>query len=449
MAKRYDVAVFGAGPAGGVVAKTCRRAGLSVAVAEARDLGGTCPLRGCEPKKVMVDAMEAQTRVRGMRDAGLRGRVSVDWEELMEFKHSFVEPIPDLIADFYADLGVDVLHGAARFTGPQSFEVLGEPYEAGHIVIAVGAAPRRLQIPGAEYTATSDDFLDLEKLPMRALFLGGGFISFESALVMARAGTQAAIVHRNDRPLKQFDPDLARQACDNARRMGVEVIMDAPLERIEKAGSLCTVFTGKDSRPTLVGDVVVNATGRVPALEALDMDKAGVSWSGAGVEVDEYMRARGNPAVFAAGDAAASGPELTPVAVLQAEAVARTIISGKNQAVDLAGTPSVCFVSPPLASVGLQERDAARSCPGYAKYAGRADGWGEHARIGVAGAQYKVLTDPENDRILGAHLLMEDAEEVINLFAMAIRNGLSLTQLQNMVWSYPSFGYTIRYMLKQ
>src|SRR6202453_3868534 len=215
MIKEFDVIVIGTGSAASAVAVHCRKAGWQVAIVDSRPFGGTGPLRGCDPKKVLVGAAEVLDWGRRMQGKGIKAaKLQIDWPELVRFKRSFTEPVPKRREDEFANAGIEAFHGRARFAGPTTIEVAEEKLEGRQVVIAAGQVPADLKIPGAENLTTSDQFLDLSELPRRILFIGGGYIAFEFAHVAALAGSQVTVLHRGTRPLNLFDPDLVDQLVE-------------------------------------------------------------------------------------------------------------------------------------------------------------------------------------------------------------------------------------------
>lgn len=446
----YDVIVIGSGPAGGVVARKLGDAGLDVAVVEKDGWGGVCPLRGCEPKKTLADMSHEILRAREMAAHGVAGNVRVDWASLMRFKHSVIDPISDRVFDSFHGRGVATIRGAARFTGPDTVEVedLG-PLTARHIVVAAGAVPRELGIPGEELLLNSDRFLDLETLPESMLFIGGGFISFEFACIAAAAGARATILHRSGRVLKGFDGHLSSKLVQAMQDQGIAVHTDHPVKAVEPfEDGVRVLVTGPDEvEMEFVAAAAVTGAGRVPDLGGLDLGKAGVEYGAHGIEVDEYMRSVSNPKVFGAGDCVKPGHTLTPVAALQAETVVRNILEAGSARSDLSGTAGAVFTHPVLACAGLLEEQAVEQGYDFKVFEGDAAKWSEHNRLGMAHAGYRVLVERGTGRIIGAHYLGAHAEEVANIFGLAIRHGLTREDLLAQPWSYPSFGYAVRYML--
>ncbi len=454
MRKDYDILVIGSGPAGGVAARACKDAGLSVAIVECDLPGGVCPLRGCEPKKTLADVSAAMERVRRLAGKGLEGEPRLHWHDLMAFKRSFTEPVPPAVRTSLQRSGIDLIEGRAVFTGPESVAVYSREqeaplaeYTAGKFCIAVGARPRPLDFPGANFLATSDDFLELETLPKRLLFLGGGFVGLELAHVAAAAGAAVTIATHGDRFLRGFDQMLTEKLLEACQEQGVSLVRNTTPTRLEKTDRGIFLHTEGAHGPGFEADLVVNATGRVPQLQGLGLEAAGVDTERGAIAVNDYMQTS-NPRIFAAGDCAAPGKALTPVAVLQAEAAAENMVHGNRRRVVYTGTPAAVFTDPVLAGVGLLKEEIEDQGIEYQSFEGDASGWSEYRRIGRKHAGYRLLFERGTGRILGAHFLGDGAEELAGLLGMAMRQGLTLATLHDAVWPYPSWAYTLRYMLR-
>src|ERR1019366_6175963 len=264
MARRFDVIAIGTGSAASAVASHCRDEGLQVAIVDSRPFGGTCALRGCDPKKVLVGAAEAVDWIRRMKGKGIQAeQLRIDWPELMHFKRTFTEPVPKRREDGFAKAGIAAFHGRARFVGPTTVQVGQETVEGRHVVIAVGMIPQELGIPGAEHLTTSDQFLELNELPRRILFIGGGYIAFEFAHVAARAGSQVTVLHRGPRPLLLFDPDLVDQLVEQTRELGIDVHLGTEAIGIEKSSAQLMVRAlASGETGTFETEMVVHAAGR-------------------------------------------------------------------------------------------------------------------------------------------------------------------------------------------
>jgi len=385
-----------------------------------------------------------------MNGNGIRAeQLRIDWSELMRFKRTFTQPVPRKIEEAFTKAGIAAFHGRARFVGRSTVQVGAEVLEGRYVVIASGQRPADLKIPGAEHLTTSEQFLELDELPRRILFIGGGYIAFEFAHVAVRAGSQVTVVHRGASPLPRFDPELADQIVLRSRELGVDVQLGTRAEGIEQSSGQFVVHAATSGHQrTFEADMVVHAAGRVPEIDDLNLDAAGIEWDGRGVTVNEFLQSVSNPAVYAAGDAAASGGlPLTPVAHYDGILVATNLLHGNHKKPNYLGIPTVVFTIPPLASVGLSERDAREQGRKFRIRKEMTSNWYSSRRVAEKYSGYKVMVEEGTDRILGAHLLGDHADEVINLFAVAIRSGMTATDLRHMLFAYPSHGSDVPYML--
>ena len=448
MDRQYDLVVVGSGVTS-AVASRCREAGWSVAVVDRQPFGGTCALRGCVPKKILVGAAEAVNAARDLSGHGVPAReLTLDWPELRAFKQSLIGRTTEHTEQAWAKAGIEQFHGVARFVGPTTLVVGDERLTGRRVLIAAGAMPVPLKFPGAEHVRISDDFLDLPRMPARVLFLGGGYISFEFAHVAARAGAQVTVLHRGRRPLEGFDPDLVDQLVRRSRELGIRVEVETEVRGIDAAaGGLVVRGARRGADVTFETDLAVHGAGRVPELDALDLEAAGVKREKRGVVVNEFLQSVSNAAVYAGGDAAAGGPPLTPKADHDVAVLTANLLHGNTRRVSYDGIASAVFTIPPLASAGLGE-DAARAA-GLKFRVNHQDtsGWFHTRRVGETASGCKVLIEEDTDRILGAHVLGPHAEEVINLFAVAIRLRIPARELKEVLFAYPTSGSDIRFML--
>lgn len=444
--KKYDVIVVGGGPAGGAVAAPLAEAGRQVMLIEASAFGGVCPLSGCNPKKALMSGAETARAASAMLGSGLSGRVSVDWADLMRFKQSFVDPVPARARKAYEDKGIDTRIGSARLVGPHEVAVGGESFGAPHICLCVGQKSRPLPVSGGEGMPVSDDFLSLETLPRRIVFIGGGFIAFEFAHIARVAGAEVTLLNRSDRVLRQFDPVLAQELIEGSRAAGIDVRLNAPVLGIEQTASGYRVTCGEQGETVLEADMAFNCTGRTAAIDGLGLDAAGVEYGQGGIAVNSRMQSVSNPHIYAIGDVADQGPALTPVATIQGQVAAANILHPASAEVDYTGIPSVCFTLPPLARAGLLEAEAESLGLNFTvRETDLADSF-SWKRLNEHPGKARILLDEPSDRILGAHILGHNAEEMINLFALIIRQGVPLSRVRETVWAYPTCGYELKYM---
>jgi glutathione reductase (NADPH) len=445
-----DVIVLGTGSAAQSAAYPCREAGWSVAVVDYHPYGGTCQLRGCDPKKVLVGVAELVDWSRRMQGNGVSvPGLSISWPDLIRFKRTFTDPVPEQNEQSFAEAGIITRHGHTHFVDRTSVQVGEDTLVGRHVVIATGARHAPLGIPGEEHLTTSTQFLDLDALPRRIVFVGGGYIAFEFAHIAARAGAQVQVFHRGSRPLEQFDPDLVAMLVQASQELGIEVHVNRAVTAIERQGDHLLVHarTGAQEH-TVEADLVVHAAGRVPEIDDLDLEVAGVAREKDGVSVNEYLQSVTNPAVYAAGDAVASGGfPLTPVAGMQGGIVSSNLLEGNRHTPNYSGIPSVVFTTPPLARVGMTEEEAHAHGLHFRTRHEDTSSWYSSRRVALPHTSYKTLVEEGTERILGAHLLGLHAEEVINLFALAIRIGLRATDLKNMVYAYPTSASDVNSML--
>ena len=443
MNEDYDLIVIGAGMAGVAAANKCGAAGWRVAIVDALPYGGTCALRGCDPKKILRRGAEIMDAARLMQGKGIDpGYLSINWADLMAHKRGFTDPVPDKKEKGLSGNGVETLHGAARFTGSNTLEVDGTAYQSERFLVAAGAMPRPLSFTGADLVIDSTDFLNLEALPNRVLFIGGGFVSFEFAHIAARAGANPIIVDRGARPLRGFDPDLVEMLIDRSGGIGVDLMRETEIVSVSEASRAFTVeVKSGDETRTIETDLVVHGAGRVAALADLNLEAAGVDYSDKGIVVAPHLQSTTNSAVFAAGDCAdTDGMPLTPVAVIEGKVAASNMLKDTQTAPDYAGIPTAVFTVPEVARVGMLESEARDA--GYdvdVRFTDTGD-WYSNYRIGETSAAAKVLVDKSNGKILGAHLFGPEYGELINFFGLAIKLGLAAKQLKSMTAAYPSVG---------
>src|SRR5919109_4287910 len=439
MDRQYDLVVVGTGVTS-AVASRCREAGWTVAVVDSRPFGGTCALCGCVPKKILVGAVEAVHHARDMAAVGVPAAgLTIDWPALMRFKRSLIDSTPQRTEQAWAKIGVEQFHGRARFVDATTLAVGNDRLIGRRVLIAAGAMPAPLKFPGAERVATSEDFLNLDRMPRRLVFVGGGYISFEFAHVAAQAGAQIAILHRGPRPLEAFDPDLVDLLVKRTRELGMAVELSTEVRGVERNGGGCTVRATREGREQrFEADLVVHGAGRIPELDDLDLEAAGVKREARGVTVNQYLQSVSNPAVYAAGDAAASGPPLTPAASHHVDVVTTNLLQGNRVTPNYEGLASAVFTIPPLASAGLSEAAARQTGLKFRRHWQDTSQWLSTRRLGETTAGAQVLVEEGTDRILGAHLFGPRADEEINVFAVAIRFGVRAADLKQVFFAYPT-----------
>ena len=420
-----------------------------MAIIEKKAVGGTCALWGCVPKKVLISGEELANFNQRMAAAGLSSTTTPDWSELMAFKQRLTGSFSQDHRSSLQKHGIDIYEGTASFVGKTALRVGEVLLQSTYIHIATGACPRRLSIPGEKFMTTSSEFLYLAELPKRLVFIGGGYISFEFAHLAARYGRKATIIHRSEEVLKKFDPDLVALLVNASEKLGITVAINQPLMRIEKKiDELLVIVQAGGVEKVYCADMVVHGAGRVPDIADLNLEAAGIEASQDGVIVNEYLQSISNPRVYAAGDAAAGGQPLTPVAMAEGQVVADNLIHGsKRRRADYRVVPSVVFTLPKLASVGLQETEASKQGLQYdVKFRETAD-WLHNRRINEPFAGFKIILDRSTGRVLGAHLLDSHADDLINLFALAMQHNLTAADIKQVLYAYPTASSSIQYMV--
>jgi glutathione reductase (NADPH) len=344
--------------------------------------------------------------------------------------------------------GIELYTGRARFTGRNTIGVAGEALEAGKIIVATGSTPRPLPIPGAEHLITSDEILTDPTQPERLIFIGGGVIALEFGHVFARAGTKVTVLEALDRLLPRMDRDAVAQIATESARIGLDILTGVKVLEIVAAGAALEVrFEHAGKTRILVADRVANGTGRIPDVAGLDLDAGGIAHDGLRIAVDEYLRSTSNPDVYVAGDALTSSAQLSPVASYEGRIVGRNILNGDTQTPDYGHIPANVYTVPALASVGLTEAEASGQGLAFSARTNDMAGWRSAMTHAETAAWSKVLVEDGSGRILGAHMVGHGAEEVIHLFAFAMKHGVTATGLGDTVYGYPTFASDIKFMV--
>ncbi|EAD5711133.1 FAD-binding protein [Listeria innocua] len=432
----YDVVIIGSGASGTTVAFEAQAAGLKVAIVEERSWGGTCVLRGCDPKKVLVGAAEARNLSTRLRGKGIKEAATISWTDLMAFKETFVEDVPESRLESFQEAGIETFFGPASFQNENTLQVGNDILSAKKIVIATGATPNTLKVEGQEHIQTSDDFLSLEKLPDSVVFIGGGYISFEFASIALAAGRDVHIIHHNSEPLKKFDPDFVAALVATLKEEGIHFHFDTDITKINKNGEKLHI-EGKNGF-SLETDLIIGATGRTPNIAHLALDKANIDYTKKGITVNEKLQTPNHPHIYPCGDVAATkGAPLTPVVSMEAALVAKNILGG-NEKIDYPAIPSVVFTSPKLASIGISMEEATANPEKYQIKNHDTTNWYTYRRTNEKIALAKIIEDRETGQIKGAHFLSEEADYMVNYIAILMKANLTLADLQSVIFAYPS-----------
>jgi glutathione reductase (NADPH) len=448
----FDVIVIGTGTAGQTAAFDLAAEGYGVAIAENSSTpGGVCALKGCQAKKWFYEAMEISARSHHLMGKGITDPPRFRWEQIQKEKARFTSKIPENTVNGLKGGDITYLPGQAQFVNDHTLRIDHRDYQGRYVIIAAGALPATLPIDGATHMITSDDFLDLTVLPRRIAFIGGGFISFEFAHFAARLGSAAGQVHvleAGERPLGPFDKDLVAQLVKASEADGIQVRTGVSVTSVTKTGNEYTVHF--ESGPPLTVDRVVNSAGRIPNIEPLSLEAAGVESSRKGIAVNRSLQTS-VPSIFAVGDCADT-VMLARVADMEAHVAAGAVMAlekGKDlPAMDYRAVPAVLFTYPQLGMVGKTEETLQKENTPYWKSFETEVNWPTYRRVGMKHAAYKILTD-ENGTVLGAHFLGDHTTGLVNAFKQAMIDSTPVRKIRDdhIMAPYPSRESDILYML--
>lgn len=442
--EHYHFIALGGGSAGLASSTRIAAAGKKVALIDPAPIGGLCSLRGCNPKKILVRATEVLQEVRDASEHGIIGATTgIDWGAVIARKHRFTDPVTEDTERSLADKKVEHIVGTPRFIAADRLEVNGRAISFDGLVIATGSTPSPLLFSGAELVHTSDDILELHQVPRSLVIIGSGVVAFEFAQVFARSGS---IVHMlmHGKPLHQFEEDLVSRLVEHSRILGIVFHPDATVAAVERTGEMLAVKLVEGT--TLDADFVLNATGRVVQPGELNLAAAGVQCSTRGVTVDDFLRSPGNPRVFAAGDAHGR-MMLSPVASYEGRIVAHNFLHQPQEKVDYRAIPSTVFTVPPLATVGMTEAEARDAGLDIEVSTQDMSSWTVFSIANARPAHGKLISEKGSGRIVGAHLYLAAADNIIHFFAMAIRYGITRPQLAEMVYAYPTLSSAMAYLI--
>jgi len=433
----YDLFVIGAGSGGVRAARVAAGYGAKVAIAEEHRIGGTCVIRGCVPKKLLVYGAHF---AEDLEDAARFGwhidKATFDWRTLRDNVLAEVTRISGLYTQTLQNQGVEILNERAVVAGPNRVRVGEREVSAKTILIATGAYPQIPDRPGVEHGITSNEAFHLESVPERIVIAGGGYIANEFAGIFNEFGAKVTVVNRSDQILRGYDEQIRDRLLQISLTKGIRFLFNSPLDSIEKKddGSLKVRLAGGE---ILECDTVMFATGRVPNTRGLGLETAGVELDEKqAIKVDDYSRTS-CPSIYAVGDVT-NRMQLTPVAIREGQAFADTVFGGKPTKVDYDCIPSAVFSHPPLAGVGMTESEARTRLGAIKTYTSDF----RPMKNVLAGrnerALYKLVVDGATDRIVGAHMIGPEAPEILQIVAVAVKARLTKAQFDECVAIHPT-----------
>ncbi|MCF8198425.1 MAG: glutathione-disulfide reductase [Sulfuritalea sp.] len=435
----FQLFVIGGGSGGVRAARIAAGFGARVAIVESFRYGGTCVIRGCVPKKLLVHAAHFSADFADAEGFGWTvPPATFSWPKLIQGKNDQIGKLSGMYESNLDRSGVSVLHGLARLIDPHTIEVDGKRFSAEHILIATGGTPFLPEIPGVEHVITSNEVFDLPQLPKRVLIVGGGYIAVEFAGIFNGLGAEVTIAYRGEQILRGFDDDLRQYLHDEMIENGIRIQLHSQVSRIERQadGALNVSFVEESSDNKTV-DCVLYATGRIPSIEGLGLAEIGVALDPkGGVKVDAFGRTN-IPNIFAVGDVT-NRIALTPVAIREGAAVAATLFGPAQTAADLTTVPSAVFSQPPIGTVGMSETEALKHCKEIDIYRANFRSLRHSLTARKERTFLKLIVETASQRVLGAHMIGADAAEIIQGVAIAIRMGATKSDFDATVAIHPT-----------
>ncbi|WP_193099331.1 glutathione-disulfide reductase [Burkholderia sp. Z1] len=433
----YDLFVIGAGSGGVRLARMSASYGARVGIAEQEQIGGTCVLRGCIPKKLLVYASHYPHEVEDAKGFGWTfGAGTLDWSALIAAKDREINRLSDIYISLLRQSGVDMHAGRATLVDAHTVAIGERTIRARHIAIATGSRPSLPPRPGIEHAITSREALSLATLPKRIAVVGGGYIAVEFAGIFNGFGSHVDLFYRGEKILRGFDDDVRQFLTDEMTKQGVTIHSRAVVESISRADDGTLSVRVGDARHGPY-DAVLYATGRVPNVDGLGLEQAGVMLDARGaIAVDAYS-ATSVASIHAIGDVT-SRPQLTPVATRDGGLLARTLFGGSRVAADHAWVPSAVFSQPEVATVGLTEADARRAHGDVDIYRTSFKALRHTLSGRDERTMMKLVVARDSQRVIGAHMVGRDAGEIIQGIAIAIRAGATKAQFDDTIGIHPT-----------
>ncbi|MCP0885753.1 NAD(P)/FAD-dependent oxidoreductase [Ligilactobacillus sp. WILCCON 0076] len=431
----YDVMFIGSGHANWHAAVALTQAGKKVVLIEKDLIAGTCTNYGCNAKILLDGAADVIHQAAAYQKKGLAGNLKINWPELMAYKHETIDPIHQLLEQQFAAAGVDVVKGVASFVDQHTVIVDEKQITATDIIIGTGQKPNRLPISGKEFLHDSREFLDLPELPEHMTFIGAGIVSLEFAMLVQAAGTKVSVIEFADSALRGFEKKYVDKALAKMKVLGIDIHFNEAVKAVSQTNSGFLVTTA--SGLAVETNYIVDATGRIPNIAELNLEKVGVNFDRTGILVDDHLQT--NVAhIYASGDVIAKKiPKLTPTATFESNYLAALLSNQTTAAIQYPAIASVVFTLPRIAQVGITSQEATATPEKY------------HLATIPFGARLKFQTKNEPDAeatlvfdqenyLVGASVYGDEAPELINFLTMIISQKLTLSKLNKAIFAFPS-----------
>ncbi len=432
----YDLFIIGAGSGGVRAARIAAGHGAKVAVAEEYRIGGTCVIRGCVPKKLLVYASHMADEFQLASTYGWDiGTPQLNWAKLRDNVQAEVARLSGLYRQTLGNAGVTMLETRAEVLDEHTLDLGDKKVTAKYILIATGATPALPDAPGAALGISSNEVFHLDKLPEHILISGGGYIATEFAGIFHGLGSRVTQLYRGETILKGWDDDLRTRLQTQMRANGITIHNNAFYDHIEmQADKICAHLSDGS---TIMADVILHAIGRTPNTKGLGLERAGVELAASGaIKVDDYSQSS-NPHIYAVGDVT-NRIQLTPVAIKEGHAFADTVFGNKPWHADWDGVASAVFSTPAMASVGMSEVQARAAYDDISIYTSEFRPM-KTAMAGLLNKSFcKLVVDAKTDQVLGAHMLGDEAPEIIQALAIAVKMGVTKAQFDSTVAVHPT-----------
>lgn len=441
--KNVDVLFIGSGQGAWNAAMPLSQNGKKVIIIERNKIAGVCTNYGCNPKIILDGPVKVMEDAQAFDGIGMKSEMKINWPELMAHKNKILDALPVMLEENFEKAGIEVIKGEASFVNEKTVTVNGEEYTADQIVIASGQRPTPLDIPGSEYLKTSDDFLYLPDLPDQIVFVGAGYVSMELASIAVKVGATVHVIQSSEHILNEFYQPYAQKLIKKMEKDGVQFHFNEKLSKIEQQGDQLQITT--ENGLTLTTKLVINATGRVPNVENLNLEAAGVEYNKKGIVVNEYLQTT-QQGIYASGDVLdKKQPRLTPTAVFEAKYLAVSFLNGQAQPIEYPPIATIAFTVPRITQIGVTIDEAEKSSELTVTPIDLGKQW-DFAGRNETEAHLTLVYDQEQ-KLVGAAAYSQEALEIINSLTPIITLGLTAKDVDKLIYAFPSFETMIpRYM---